>query len=156
MHPEILSDTPGSCPKCGMTLEPKEASASPEIAEYREMSRRFWISLVLALPIILLAIAEAIPGKPLENMLSMKLVNWIELLFATPVVLWGGSWFFARGALSVVRKSLNMFTLIALGVGVAYVYSVIATFAPGIFPDAFRGHGGEVLVYFEAAAVITV
>ena len=157
MHLEIVSNKPGSCPKCGMALELKDATASPENTEYKDMLRRFWVSLLLSLPIIVLAIGESLPSKPPENVLSMKLVNWIELLFATPVVLWGGFWFFERGAVSIARKSLNMFTLIALGVGVAYGYSVVATLSPGIFPAAFRGgHGGEVLVYFEAAAAITV
>ena len=139
-----------------MTLEPGDASASPENKEYKDMSRRFWISLMLSMPIILLALSEIIPGKPLEKMLSMKLVNRIEFVFAAPVILWGGFSFFQKGVVSVVRRSLNMFTLIALGVGVAYVYSVIATLRPSIFPAAFRGHGGEVLVYFEAAVAITV
>ena len=157
MHPEIEQDHPGTCPKCGMALEPKDASASPENKEYKDMSRRFWVSLILSIPIILLAISEIIPGKPLEKILSMRILNWIELFFATPVVLWGGWLFFERAGLSVIRRSLNMFTLIGLGVGVAYVYSMIATLAPDIFPAAFRGgHGGEVLVYFEAAALITV
>lgn len=156
MHPEIIQDKPGSCPKCGMTLELKDTSASPENAEYKDMLRRFWASLVLSIPIMILAMSEILPGKPLEKILSMKLVSWIEFVLATPVVLWGGWTFFERGALSVVRRSLNMFSLIALGVGVAYVYSVIATLFPVVFPETFRGHEGQVLVYFEAAAVITV
>ena len=156
MHPEVAQEGPGSCPKCGMSLEPKDASVSMENKEYQDMSRRFWGSLFLSLPIIFLAFGEMLPGKPIEKILSMKLVNWIEFLFATPVVLWGGFPFFERGVASVIRRSLNMFTLIALGVGVAYVYSAIATFMPWIFPANFQGHGGEVLVYFEAAAVITV
>ena len=156
MHPEVVQEGPGSCPKCGMSLEPKDASVSVESHEYQDMSRRFWGSLFLSLPIIFLAFGEMLPGKPIEKILSMKLVNWIEFLFATPVVLWGGFPFFERGIASVIKRSLNMFTLIALGVGVAYVYSAIATIIPWIFPSNFQGHGGEVLVYFEAAAVITV
>lgn len=156
MHSEVVQEGPGSCPKCGMALEPKDVSASPENQEYKDMSRRFWAGLFLSLPIIFLAIVEMLPGRPLENILSMKFVNWIELFFATPVVLWAGYPFFERGALSVIRRSLNMFTLIALGVGVAYIYSVVATLFPGLFPDAFKGHGGQVPVYFEAAAAITV
>ncbi len=156
MHPEVLSGKPGSCPKCGMALEPMDASASPENEEYKDMSRRFWGSLFLTLPIIFLALMEMLPGRPLEKVMPMKFVNWTELFFATPVVLWGGFIFFQRGVLSVMRRSLNMFTLISLGVGVAYIYSAIATFIPWIFPVNFRGHGGQVLVYFEAAAVITV
>lgn len=156
MHPEVVQKGPGFCPKCGMALEPKDASVSSEQTEYKDMSRRFRVSLALSVPVALLAALEMLPGMPLENVLSMKQVNWIELLFATPVVLWGGYPFFERGALSIVRRSLNMFTLIALGVGIAYVYSITAVLLPGIFPAAFKGHGGEVLVYFEAAAVITV
>ena len=156
MHPEVLQDKPGNCPKCGMTLEPAEGSVSAENVEYQGMLRRFWAGLVLTIPVVFLAASEMIPGKPLEKFISMKVVNWAEFFLATPVVLWSGWWFFERGALSLVRRSLNMFTLIALGVGVAYLYSVVAMLVPGIFPSAFRGHGGEVLVYFEAAAVITV
>ncbi len=156
MHPEIILDQPGSCPKCGMFLELKDAAGSPEDLEYRQMSRRFWASLILSVPIILLAIPELIPGNPLEKIVSMRVINWIEFAFATPVVLWGGGWFFERGVLSVARRSLNMFTLIALGVGAAYGYSVIALVFPSVFPSAFQSHGGEVPVYFEAAAAITV
>lgn len=156
MHPEIISNKPGACPKCGMSLEPRDASVAQENKEYDDMSRRFWISLFLSLPIIVLAFLEMLPGKPLGSIMSMKLVNWIELLFATPAVLWGGYPFFKRGYASILRRSLNMFTLIALGVGVAYLYSLIATFFPSIFPLNFQGHDGQVPVYFEAAAVITV
>ena len=160
MHPEIVLDKPGSCPKCGMTLEPislerKDAAGSADDAEYKAMLRRFWVSLILSLPIILLAFSELIPGKPFEKFMSLRVSNWIEFIFATPVVLWGGWWFFERGVLSIIRRSLNMFTLIALGVGAAYGYSVIAMIFPWIFPSALRSHGGEVSVYFEAAAVIT-
>lgn len=159
MHPEVLQDKPGNCPKCGMTLEStghSTGSVSAENAEYQGMLRRFWTGLALTIPIVLLAVSEILPGKTLEKFISMKVVNWMEFILATPVVLWSGWWFFERGALSLVRRSLNMFTLIALGVGVAYLYSVVAMLVPGIFPSAFLGHGGEVLVYFEAAAVITV
>lgn len=156
MHPEIERDGPGSCPKCGMALEPKGGAASPDEKEYLDMSRRFWVSAVLSAPVVALAVLEMLPGRPLEGRLPMAWVYGIELFFATPVVLWGGWRFFERGALSVVRKSLNMFTLIALGVGIAYVYSVIAALFPGIFPEALKGHAGQVPVYFEAASVITV
>ncbi len=156
MHPEAVQAGPGSCPKCGMSLEPKDPSVSVDNKEYQDMSRRFWGSLMFSLPIILLVFLEMLPDKPIEKIFSMKLVNWIEFLFATPVVLWGGFPFFERGIASVIRRRLNMFTLITLGVGVAYVYSAIATFMPWIFPSNFQGHGGEALVYFEAAAVITV
>src|SRR3989338_2048508 len=143
MHPEVISDKPGSCPKCGMALEPKSGAVSPDDKEYRDLLRRFWVSLGFTVPIVLLAALEMFP------------MNWVSLILTTPVVLWGGWWFFERGALSVVRRNLNMFTLIALGVGVAYVYSRVAVFFPGIFPDTFKSHGSQVPVYFEAAAVIT-
>ncbi len=156
MHPKIEQDHPGSCPKCGMALEPKHPSGLPEDNEYKNLLRRFWASLILSLPIIILAMSELFPGRALEKVLPMKWVNGIEFVFATPVVFWGGFLFFERGVVSIVRRHLNMFTLIALGVGVAYIYSVVAIFMPGIFPDAFRGHGGKVLVYFEAAVIITV
>lgn len=156
MHPEVVQQGPGSCPKCGMALEPKDATAPSEDGEYRAMLRRFWTSAVFSVPVVLLAALEMVPGRPLEGRLSMGHVNWIQFLFATPVVLWGGFWFFERGMLSVIRKSLNMFTLIALGVGVAYVYSAVSTIFPGLFPGVIKGHEGQIPVYFEAAAVITV
>ncbi len=156
MHPEIVQAAPGSCPKCGMALDPKSGALSPADAEYRDMSGRFWVSTGLSVPIVLLALSEMLPGRPFGNIFPTQLVNRVELLFATPVVLWGGYPFFERGVLSVIRKSLNMFTLIALGVGVAYLYSVAATLFSALFPDAFKGHDGQVPVYFEAAAVITV
>ena len=157
MHPEIIRDRPGSCPICGMALEPRtvtgEEGTSPELVQ---MTRRFWISLVLTAPILFLAMSEMIPGQPVQHMFSARLLTWIQLALATPVVLWGGWPFFQRGWASLVNRSLNMFTLIAIGIGVAYLYSVVATLFPNLFPDSFRGHGGEVAVYFEAATVITV
>ncbi len=157
MHPEIVRPEPGSCPICGMALEPRTVVAdeqpNPELAD---MTRRFWVGLVLATPTFLLSMSEMIPGQPVQHALPGNVSNWIELALATPVVLWCGAPFFQRGWASLVNRSLNMFTLIALGTGVAYVYSVAATVAPGLFPGAFRGHGGAVAVYFEAAAVITV
>ncbi len=156
MHPEIVRDEPGSCPICGMALEPRtvtlEEEANPEL---KDMTRRFWISAALSLPVLVLAMSEMIPGQPVQHALSMKVVNWIQFALATPVVLWGGWPFFERGWASIINRSPNMFTLIAIGTGAAYVFSVIALFFPNIFPDSFRGHGGEVAVYFEAAAVIT-
>ena len=156
MHPEIVRDAPGSCPICGMALEPRtvslEEEENPELAE---MSRRFWVSVVLTLPLFLIGMAEMIPGADLDRLCSMQTWGWIELALATPVVLWGAWPFFVRGWQSIVNRSLNMFTLIALGVGVAYLFSVIATLFPDIFPHSFRDHGGSVPVYFEAAAVIT-
>ncbi len=157
MHPEIVRDEPGSCPMCGMALEPRTISLEEEVnPELVDMTRRFWISLVLAAPLVILAMAEMIPGQPVQRVLGANLIPWIQLVLATPVVLWGGWPFFQRGWASIVNRSLNMFTLIALGTGTAYVYSSVATLLPGIFPDSFRGPEGEVAVYFEAAAVITV
>ncbi|MDA2909840.1 heavy metal translocating P-type ATPase [Nitrospiraceae bacterium AH_259_D15_M11_P09] len=157
MHPEIARDEPGSCPICGMALEPRTISLEEEVnPELVDMTRRFWISLVLAAPLVILAMAEMIPGQPVQRVLGANLIPWIQLVLATPVVLWGGWPFFQRGWASIVNRSLNMFTLIALGTGTAYVYSSVATLLPGIFPDSFRGPEGEVAVYFEAAAVITV
>jgi Cu+-exporting ATPase len=156
MHPEIIQEGPGSCPKCGMALEPKNGASSEECREYRHMLRRFWVSAVLSLPIVVLSISEMTHNNLLGSIIPMQFVNWVQLFFATPVVLWGGYPFFERGALSVIRKNLNMFTLIALGVGVAYVYSIVATLFPWLFPSDLKGHGGLMPVYFEAAAVITV
>ncbi len=156
MHPEIVRDEPGSCPICGMALEPRTFTLEEEInPELVDMTRRFWISAVLSLPLLILAMSEMIPGQPIQHALSPRLLTWIQFVLATPVVLWGGWPFFERGWKSIVNRSLNMFTLIAIGTGAAYVYSAIATLFPQIFPAQFRGHGGEVAVYFEAAAVIT-
>ncbi len=155
MHSEIVQAEPGSCPLCGMALEPRSVSLEEaENPELVDMTRRFWVSTALALPVLLLAMGEMIPGQPLEQMISRALGGWLQFILATPVVLWGGWPFFQRGWASVVNRSPNMFTLIAMGTGTAYIYSVLATLAPGIFPDSFRGEGGEVAVYFEAAAVI--
>ena len=155
MHPQIRQIGPGSCPICGMALEPElvtlDDQPNPELTD---MTRRFWVGLALALPAITLEMGGHLVGSHLwvDQMLS----NWIQLAFATPVVLWAGWPFFVRGWQSLVTRNLNMFTLIAIGVGVAYAYSVVATAAPGIFPPAFRDQDGAVAVYFEAAAVITV
>ncbi len=155
MHPEIVRGEPGSCPICGMALEARtvtlEEEANPELVV---MTRRFWVSLVLSLPVLFLAMSEMIPGQPVQHALTPRLITWIEFLLSTPVVLWGAWPFFQRGWLSIIRRSPNMFTLIGVGTGTAYIYSVIATLLPGVFPGSFRGHGGEVAVYFEAAAVI--
>jgi Cu+-exporting ATPase len=157
MHPEIVRTAPGSCPICGMALEPRTVTLDgKENLELRDMSRRFWVSVVLAAPVLFLAMADMIPGRPVGPLVSARAVTWLELALATPVVLWGGFPFFERGWQSIVNRSPNMFTLIALGVGTAYVYSVTATLFPELFPDSFRGHAGEVPVYFEAAAIITV
>jgi Cu+-exporting ATPase len=155
MHPEIRQVGPGSCPICGMALEPEVASLdAPPNPELADMTRRFWVGLVLALPAVVLEMGGHLVGG--HGFLDQTLSNWIQFAFATPVVLWAGWPFFVRGWQSLVTRNLNMFTLIAMGTGVAYVYSVIGTVAPGIFPATFRGHGGAVAVYFEAAAVITV
>jgi Cu+-exporting ATPase len=155
MHPEIRQVGPGSCPICGMALEPVLATAetgpNPELVD---MTRRFWIGTVLTLPVVALEMGFHFTG--LAHYVSHTTSNWLQMILATPVVLWGGWPFFVRGWQSVVSRHLNMFTLIAMGTGVAWVYSVIATLAPGVFPSAFRGPEGAVAVYFEAAAVITV
>ena len=155
MHPEIRQVGPGSCPICGMALEPVLVSleAEPNL-ELIDMRRRFWIGLVLTIPVFLLEMGGHLLG--LDHLVSQRSSNWIQLIFATPVVLWAGWPFFQRGWQSLVTRNLNMFTLIAMGTGAAWIYSVVATLAPGIFPDAFRQHDGSVAVYFEAAAVITV
>jgi Cu+-exporting ATPase len=157
MHPEIRQEGPGNCPICGMALEPLEitAEAGPN-HELIDMMRRFWIGLALALPVVVLEMGAHIPGLRLHQLVSPTASTWIQFLLATPVVLWAGWPFFVRGWQSVVNRSLNMFSLIALGTGAAYLYSVVATFAPGLFPEGFRGMDGTVAVYFEAAAVITV
>ena len=155
MHPEIEQDHPGSCPKCGMALELKSGVVSADDTEYRDMLRRFWVSAGLALPVALLSFSEMMPGGFLQSIIPMRFFNLVEFLFTTPAVLWGGWPLFEKGVLSIFRKSLNMFTLIALGIGAAYGYSTAAALFPGFFPQAFRSHGGQVPVYFEAAAVIT-
>ncbi len=155
MHPEVRQIGPGSCPICGMALEPEIATAETGPSEeLRDMTRRFWIGLALALPVVALEMGGHVLG--LDRFLGGVQSNWLQAAISTPVVLWAGWPFFVRGWLSLVRRSLNMFTLIAMGTGIAWVYSVIATVAPGVFPPAFRGHDGSVAVYFEAAAVITV
>jgi Cu+-exporting ATPase len=157
MHPQIRQNSPGNCPICGMTLEPLIVSAdSQPNKELTDMTRRFWVGLVLSLPVLLLEMGGHVPWLGLHRFLSPALVTWIEFVLSTPVVLWAGWPFFERAWASVVNRSLNMFSLIALGTGSAYLYSVIATVAPGIFPAGFRGMDGTVAVYFEAAAVITV
>jgi P-type Cu+ transporter len=156
MHPEIVRQEPGSCPICGMALEPRTVTVEEEAnAELVDMTRRFWISLGLTLPLLILAMAEMIMGAPVPRALSGRPLSWLQLALATPVVLWGGWPFFQRGWASLVNRHLNMFTLIALGVSTAYGYSVVATLVPDMFPHAFRGHSGGAAVYFEAAAAIT-
>ena len=155
MHPEVRQAGPGTCPICGMALEPvdvtTEAKPNPELLD---MTRRFLIGLVLALPVVALEMGGHLTN--LHMLLGQRASNWLQLLSATPVVLWAGWPFFARGWASVKSRKLNMFTLIALGTGVAWIYSVVATIAPDLFPAALRGSDGAVAAYFEAAAVITV
>jgi len=155
MHPEIRQVGPGSCPICGMALEPEvvTADAAPN-AELADMRRRFWVGLVLALPVVVLEMGGHVAN--LHRVVGAELSNWIQFALATPVVLWAGLPFFERGWQSLKTRNLNMFTLIAMGTGVAWLYSVVALLAPGLFPPAFRGADGTVAVYFEAAAVITV
>jgi Cu+-exporting ATPase len=156
MHPEIVQDEPGACPKCGMALEPMTVFAEEEEnPELKDMKRRFWISVALTLPLFVAAMSETMPGRPLTSWASAHFWTWFEMILATPVVLWAGWPFLVRGWQSILNRSLNMFTLIGLGILVAYGYSVVATLAPSIFPPAFREAGGEVAPYFEAAAVIT-
>jgi Cu+-exporting ATPase len=154
MHPEVIRSEPGSCPICGMALEPKRITLDDRNPELDDMSRRFRVSTALTVPTLALAMGEMIPGNPVARLLPGAGPAWAQLALATPVVLWGGWPFFVRGWQSVINRSPNMFTLIALGVGVAYAYSVAATIFPHLFPPSFRSHGGQVGVYFEAAAVI--
>ena len=155
MHPEIVRTVPSNCPICGMALEPRTASLeegpNPELVD---MSRRFWISLPLSIVVFVMGMSEMIPGQPVQHALG-SYYSWIQFALATPVVLWAGKPFFERGVESIRNRHPNMFTLIAIGTGAAWIYSVIATVAPGVFPSSFRGHGGDVAVYFEAASVIT-
>jgi len=155
MHPEVEQDHPGACPKCGMTLEAKAVGGEEhEHGETRSLSRKFWIALVLTIPVLFLAMGHAIPGLEIDSIIPKQIGKWIELALTSPVVLWAGGFFFTRAWQSIVNRSLNMFTLIAVGVGAAYFYSAVAVIVPGIFPASFRRHG-EVDLYFEAAAVIT-
>jgi len=156
MHPQVRQDHPGACPICGMALEPLVVTAeAPASAELIDMTRRFWIGLALTLPVFLLEMGgHVVPA--LHHIVSMRVSAWIQLALATPVVLWAGWPFFERGWASLRNRNLNMFTLIAMGTGIAWIYSIIATLTPGLFPPAVRAPDGTVAVYFEAAAVITV
>ncbi|MHC4860189.1 MAG: P-type ATPase, partial [Planctomycetota bacterium] len=155
MHPEIVQEGPGSCPICGMALEPMTVSAveeeSPELSDF---GRRLVVCALLSVPLVVVAMRAMIPGQPLGRLASDRTFGWMELALAAPVVLWGGWPFFSKAWGSLVARSLNMFTLIGLGVSVAFLYSLIAVLFPGVFPSSFRGEGGHVAVYFEAAAVI--
>ncbi len=157
MDPEVRQVGPGACPKCGMALEPVEFTADEGTnPELDDMTRRFQWSLVLTAPILAMMLADMWPGQPLQHRVSPLAMNWLQFALATPVVAWGGWPFFVRGWASLVNRHLNMFTLIAMGVGAAYLFSVVATLVPGLFPASFRGHGDVVAVYFEPAAVIVV
>ena len=156
MHPEIRQKGPGNCPICGMALEPEEVSLEEEKnPEFIDFIGRLKVSAVLTIPLALLAMSDLLPGQPIQHALSSSVLAWIQLLLATPVVLWGGLPFFERGLASIKNRSLNMFTLIAIGTGVAYAYSVVATLFPNLFPESLKVHSGLVPLYFEAAAVIT-
>ena len=153
MHPEVLQDRPGNCPKCGMALEPKEVELTEEKnPELADMSKRFWVCLILTLPLLIAAMAEMLPS--FENLVHSSLIRWIQFLFGSPVVLWGGWRFFQRAYDSFVRRSPNMFTLIAIGTGAAYFFSVAALLFPQLFPESFKTHGGQIGIYFEVAAII--
>ena len=155
MHPEIVRNEPGSCPICGMALEPRIATeAEAPNPEFIDMKRRFILSLILTVPVFAIAMGDMIPGRPLQQVAPLRTWTWVEFALSTPVILWGGWPFFVRAWQSVVNRSLNMFTLIGLGVAVAYCYSLVATAAPRVFPPSFRDSAGNVAVYFEAASVI--
>ena len=158
MHAQIVQKGPGTCPICGMSLEPKAAITAPTAsagAELASMKRRFFVSLALAVPLFVASMANALPGEPVSRVIGAGRLSIVELALATPVVAWGGWPFFVRGARSVRLGALNMFTLIAVGTGAAFLYSVVATLAPSLFPPSMRGPRGVVDVYFEAAAVVT-
>ena len=156
MHPQVRDVRNSGCPICGMGMEPEGVVAGEEdTSELEDMSRRFWVSAVLTLPLFIYAMGEIIPGQPFDGLVSGDWSQWLQLALATPVVIWGGWPFFVRAVRSLRTMNLNMFTLIGLGVAVAFIYSLVATLMPGIFPTAFRGSGGDVAVYYEAAAVIT-
>jgi Cu+-exporting ATPase len=156
MHPEIVRDQPGNCPICGMALEPRDVSANTANPELVNMTRRFWVGVALTFPLLLVMVSDILPGRPIQHLLSGAALGWIEFALVTPVVLWAGWPFFERGWESVIHRSPNMFTLIAIGSGSAYLYSVAAVVAPRIFPRTFRDMSGNLGLYFEAAAVITV
>ena len=156
MHPQIVRDRPGTCPICGMALEPRTVTADAANPELVSMTRRLWVGAVLTLPLLAVMVSDVLPGHPLQHLLTGRLVGVDGISLATPVVLWGGWPFFERGWASIVHRSLNMFTLIAIGSGAAYLYSVAAVVAPGLFPATFRDASGNLGLYFEAAAVITV
>ncbi len=155
MHPEVVRNEPGDCPKCGMALEPQIAEVGSENAELINMNRRFWVSLILSIPVFVISMMNDLAPELIPKNISLQQIQWFEFALATPVVLWCGLPFFQRGWASIIHRSLNMFTLVSIGIGVAWVYSVIATFLPQLFPPVMQDNSGAVAVYFEAAAVIT-
>ncbi len=158
MHPEVQQDKPGACPKCGMALEPNTVTAGTtdeENTELRDMTRRFWIGAVLTLPVFILAMAHLIPALGRHHLINGDVSRWLQFALTTPVVWWAGWPFFQRGWRSIVTRQLNMFTLIAIGVGAAYVFSALAMLFPNLFPHVMQ-HEGKVAIYFEAAAMIVV
>ncbi len=156
MHPQIIRDEPGDCPICGMALEPMIITVNEANPELDSMTRRFWVSAALTLPLLAIMVSDILPSRPLQSILKAPLLGWFEFAIATPVVLWGGWPFFQRGWSSIVSRNLNMFTLISIGAGSAYLYSLVAVFMPQLFPASFRDMSGQLGLYFEAAAVITV
>jgi copper-(or silver)-translocating P-type ATPase len=156
MHPQIVRDEPGDCPICGMALEPMTVTVNEANPELDSMTRRFWIGAALTLPLLAIMISDFLPGRPIQGLLKGTWLGWFELAIASPVVLWGGWPFFERGWASIISRNLNMFTLISIGAGSAYLYSVVAVFMPQLFPASFRDMSGQLGLYFEAAAVITV
>jgi Cu+-exporting ATPase len=156
MHPQIIRDEPGNCPICGMALEPMTVTANEANPELDIMTRRFWISAALTLPLLVIMASDFLPSHPIQGLLKGSLLGWFELAIATPVVLWGGWPFFQRGWASIISRNLNMFTLISIGAGSAYLYSLVAVFMPQLFPASFRDVSGQLGLYFEASAVITV
>ena len=156
MHPEIVRNEPGNCPICGMTLEPMTVAANEANPELDSMTRRLWICAALTLPLLAIMVSDILPGHGLQHLLKGRLLGWFEFAIATPVVVWGGWPFFQRGWASIISRNLNMFTLISIGAGSAYLYSVVAVALPQLFPSSFRDMTGQLGLYFEAAAVITV
>jgi Cu+-exporting ATPase len=156
MHPQISKDGPGQCPICGMALEPRQVTADESNPELTSMTRRFWGGVALTAPLLALMVSDLLPSQPLQHLLKPDLLAWLQFALATPVVLWGGFPFFERGWESIIHRSLNMFTLIAMGTGAAYLYSLVAVIAPSLFPASFRDMSGNMPLYFEAATVVTV
>lgn len=156
MHLQIVRDQPGNCPICGMTLELMAVTVEETSPELGRMTRRLWLGIGFTLPLLAVMISDLIPSHPIQHLLAGRRLGWVEFAFATPVVLWGGWPFFQRGWTSIVSRHLNMFTLILIGSGSAYIYSVVAVFLPQLFPASFRDMSGQLGLYFEAAAVITV